>query len=435
MLAKTIVYSRASIRRAILLLVMFLCATTRGGGFQPPRPTTTNAYAPPHQSTTTVVAYAYATNTLTSRQGTTQNQIPRTKNLTPYDYDTTVAPHQRNTPTIPQPTAPWAVAALVTPLTRRRRTSNPAPNNTHDDITRLRPRNSPHPHYNYAASRTQTVAATSGRPAKPLDLETGLYYYGYRYYDPVTGRWPSRDPIQEQGGSNLYAFVNNDGVNDIDVLGKFTGDIFIRNQRMTIDADGAPTAYHPAGTGIDFLKNGGFPSNTVEATATYRRCPYGVVCRRLGNGRYQPYIQGQNGARGPSHGYFISGTAWSQGPANDQNSYVNSSVIPYVVVRTRRHLGKLVSVVEMDGFFPIVNHGVAADINGRTQGEASIAMAQLFGLSGSPKNGGTNKRKFCYIIYDEKTAFPGSGASSSAETLYDLLPKDERGFPCGCLGE
>jgi RHS repeat-associated protein len=30
---------------------------------------------------------------------------------------------------------------------------------------------------------------------KPLDQITGLYYYGYRYYDPVTGRWPSRDPI------------------------------------------------------------------------------------------------------------------------------------------------------------------------------------------------------------------------------------------------
>ncbi len=54
---------------------------------------------------------------------------------------------------------------------------------------------------------------------KPLDPETGLYYYGYRYYDPVTGRWPSRDPIGEDGGINLYAFLGNNGVNLIDVLG------------------------------------------------------------------------------------------------------------------------------------------------------------------------------------------------------------------------
>jgi RHS repeat-associated protein len=56
---------------------------------------------------------------------------------------------------------------------------------------------------------------------KPRDQETGLYYYGYRYYDPMTGRWPSRDPIEEQGGVNLYGFVGNDGVDKFDVLGLF----------------------------------------------------------------------------------------------------------------------------------------------------------------------------------------------------------------------
>ena len=50
-------------------------------------------------------------------------------------------------------------------------------------------------------------------------MKTGLYYYGYRYYDPLTGRWPSRDPIGEEGGVNLYGFVGNDGINLADVLG------------------------------------------------------------------------------------------------------------------------------------------------------------------------------------------------------------------------
>ncbi|MBK1832236.1 DUF2235 domain-containing protein [Verrucomicrobiaceae bacterium R5-34] len=35
----------------------------------------------------------------------------------------------------------------------------------------------------------------------------------------MTGRWPSRDPIEEDGGYNLYAFVGNDGVNWADLLG------------------------------------------------------------------------------------------------------------------------------------------------------------------------------------------------------------------------
>ena len=55
---------------------------------------------------------------------------------------------------------------------------------------------------------------------KPLDFETGLYYYGYRYYEPVAGRWPSRDPIGERGGLSLYGFLGNDGVNSADMLGK-----------------------------------------------------------------------------------------------------------------------------------------------------------------------------------------------------------------------
>jgi RHS repeat-associated protein len=38
---------------------------------------------------------------------------------------------------------------------------------------------------------------------KFYDWETGLYYYGYRYYNPSTGRWLSRDPMQEE------AFVSN----------------------------------------------------------------------------------------------------------------------------------------------------------------------------------------------------------------------------------
>jgi RHS repeat-associated protein len=80
------------------------------------------------------------------------------------------------------------------------------------------------------------------------DEETGFYNYGYRYYDPVTGRWPSRDPLGDEAffkaflikeieglsGSeamtvtvhlrkqlyaNFYSFVDNDTINSHDRLG------------------------------------------------------------------------------------------------------------------------------------------------------------------------------------------------------------------------
>jgi RHS repeat-associated protein len=59
------------------------------------------------------------------------------------------------------------------------------------------------------------LAATKFR-----DSETDLYYYGYRYYNPTTGRWLSRDPIDERGGMNLYEFVENAPVIFIDPLGQ-----------------------------------------------------------------------------------------------------------------------------------------------------------------------------------------------------------------------
>jgi RHS repeat-associated protein len=55
--------------------------------------------------------------------------------------------------------------------------------------------------------------------AKYTDGETGLIYYGYRYYQPSTGRWPSRDPLEEEGGLNLFAFCANGPINGYDAVG------------------------------------------------------------------------------------------------------------------------------------------------------------------------------------------------------------------------
>ncbi len=54
---------------------------------------------------------------------------------------------------------------------------------------------------------------------KYQDDESDLLYYGYRYYNASTGRWPNRDPIGELGAINLYGFVHNNPINTVDLHG------------------------------------------------------------------------------------------------------------------------------------------------------------------------------------------------------------------------
>jgi RHS repeat-associated protein len=55
--------------------------------------------------------------------------------------------------------------------------------------------------------------------SKEYIFSAGFYNYGYRFYSTSWQRWPNRDPIEEDGGINLYSFVGNDSVNQIDSYG------------------------------------------------------------------------------------------------------------------------------------------------------------------------------------------------------------------------
>ena len=56
-------------------------------------------------------------------------------------------------------------------------------------------------------------------PGQYHDEETGLHYNYHRYHDPRTGRYLTPDPIALDDAINLYAYVSNDPINLIDILG------------------------------------------------------------------------------------------------------------------------------------------------------------------------------------------------------------------------
>jgi RHS repeat-associated protein len=79
------------------------------------------------------------------------------------------------------------------------------------------------------------------------DLETGLYYYRARYYDPNAGRFLSEDPLGSGGGLNFYRYVGNSSHNLRDPFGldystSRNGNTIVVNSSITLYGPGANEA-------------------------------------------------------------------------------------------------------------------------------------------------------------------------------------------------
>jgi RHS repeat-associated protein len=88
--------------------------------------------------------------------------------------------------------------------------------------------------YGETTSSNETIPNPWRFSSKREDPETGLVYFGRRYYDPAIGRWITTDPLGYEAGPNLYAYVKNSPLIHIDLYGLFYGgdeDAKVREQR------------------------------------------------------------------------------------------------------------------------------------------------------------------------------------------------------------
>lgn len=169
---------------------------------------------------------------------------------------------------------------------------------------------------------------------------------------------------------------------------------------MTIDADGAPEAYHPEDTGLDALKHAGYPGtswwkNVLVTDPANRNKPYIVP-----SGRYA--------------GYYLSMTSLRDRTkaVTDPARYVDAVRVPYLVfpvtfskIRGVGNLGDIGVAVNIKTrrYSPFV----VADIGPKNHplGEVSIRLAERLGGKNVCPRMGTEKPlgDILYII------FPGSG--------------------------
>ena len=95
---------------------------------------------------------------------------------------------------------------------------------------------------------------------------TGLYYYGYRYYQPWVGRWLSADPAGTVDGLNLYRMVQNNPVNGTDKNGLFTSKI-----RQLIQDHKEKKAVNRANASYTFMQRGALWGGRITDKASFDR--------------------------------------------------------------------------------------------------------------------------------------------------------------------
>ena len=203
-------------------------------------------------------------------------------------------------------------------------------------------------------------------------------------------------------------------IGEIPILQADGESAFFYEAGMSINADGAPNAYHPADTGIDFLANAGYSDNW-----------WAIAVDKNGN----PFIQASTD---PYPGYYISTTALfdSGFVKQDPRRYVDSTKIPYIVLPGNSDFRKTTGV-KLGDFAVVYNtnneklaFAIYADVGPKNQiGEGSIALSQAVGNDplvqsrvrrGIPKN-------IVYIV------FPGSG-NGQPRTISEIEAETKRFF-------
>ena len=228
------------------------------------------------------------------------------------------------------------------------------------------------------AQRTETIAegnfVNSCANPRSMPLDIVVWHRDKKYVDEV--------PVLRFPDKHAFFFISG----------------------MSIDADGAPNAYHPDDTGLDELANAGSPTRWD-----------GIITDQEGD----PLIQEESD---PFPGYYISCTSLADENKDftDPTRYVDATDIPYVALpeevadRGGARLGDFSFVMNLRNGES--SFAIYADIG--TLGEGSVALADALGISSDARRGG-QPDGILYVL------FPGSG-NLQPRTIGEIQSEGEK---------
>ena len=145
-------------------------------------------------------------------------------------------------------------------------------------------------HYEYAPFGAVTTQCGESAAANPwrfsseyAEDDTATVYYNYRHYEPIMGRWLSRDSMGEIGGANLISFVANSVMSQSDYIGLN----FIDSTREFMNALWSVMEHLAAGATMGICVRNWFVDNKDR----YECCPKGVQ-EPVGLDKYDGVING-----------------------------------------------------------------------------------------------------------------------------------------------
>ena len=196
-------------------------------------------------------------------------------------------------------------------------------------------------------------------PGQFEDMETGLYYNHWRYYDKSTGRYITPDPLGLAGGDNVYAYVNAAPTHFVDAPGLLL---------FAFD-----------GTGNKDYGDDNHPSNVVKFRDAYRKNPNEPSIPAKLNNQVKSF-----GAFSQQNAFYISGAGTedqytnigSNGHLGDKDAGIGTSLsyrVDQMLIYFSDYLDKVLAV-DRKNKTDKERTKISLDVIGFSRGAASARM-------------------------------------------------------------